>query len=508
MRKFFGLYHNELIKIYTKVSVIILFIIMIIAMVGTACIMRITYNETKQFITNDNSNDYMIDNLKMNLSSVDSQLLETQRNLATASEEEKLTLKQDEITFKYQKEMYETAINKNDKVDGASWISNVYNSVAEKKAQIEISGLIREELKSEEDKKNIEDLKVQVEKLTKIRDDKDYSGYLAFSDEIINKNQNYSPEEKKIYLDSNMFRKKQNPNGDINLQNLEMTIYDLQQTRLSLQNNVDESGSNPKPLSPKKRAQMENKVAVGLYNLNKNMNTPEDFSSSLIDFAMPSIISAGIFFLSIMLIMVAGSTISGEISTGSIKSLIISPMKRNKIYTAKILAIVTTAVVSLLAIYFVGILTNQIVFGTQGVKSFISANNGVAYELNFYLYHFLRTFIMGITVLTFAIFALMLSTLTRNTAVSVGVSIAALFVGEIAMQAINQLFTGAWIKFIPYANINLENRIFINYDLINMTGMDMVKTHSSLNFSIIYLVVALGCMLYMGYDSFIRRDIK
>ena len=54
-----------------------------------------------------------------------------------------------------------------------------------------------------------------------------------------------------------------------------------------------------------------------------------------------------------------------------------------------------------------------------------------------------------ITVTVFALFAIMLSTLTRNSATSISFSLALYLGNGIAMSIINSFIKSEWIKFVP-----------------------------------------------------------
>ena len=150
--------------------------------------------------------------------------------------------------------------------------------------------------------------------------------------------------------------------------------------------------------------------------------------------------------------ILAGSAISQELSTGLIKSLVISPTKRCKIYVAKLLSLITVGVFSAAVCYVAGILAYGIFFGTGHISPYIYVSSGRALLMNFYLFTFEKLFVGLIPVLFYLVLALMLSTITRNTATSVGISIGIFFGGNVAYSILTGLLTGAWLKFLPFSN--------------------------------------------------------
>ena len=106
------------------------------------------------------------------------------------------------------------------------------------------------------------------------------------------------------------------------------------------------------------------------------------------------------------------------------------------------------------------------------------------------------------------LFALTLSVVTRNTALSVGVSIACYVGSGTIMELINYFISADWLKFIPFNNMGLVDKIFIN----NITYMQMQSVSSftnevSIGFSLVVLSVCAILMLITMFDSFNKRDI-
>jgi len=72
-----------------------------------------------------------------------------------------------------------------------------------------------------------------------------------------------------------------------------------------------------------------------------------------------------------------------------------------------------------------------------------------------------------------------------------------------------------WLKFIPFANLDLNSRVFPFSSMmqdISTSFFSMVTRTSftlpDLIFSLIYLAIFLFCMTYTAMDSFNRRDLK
>ena len=110
-------------------------------------------------------------------------------------------------------------------------------------------------------------------------------------------------------------------------------------------------------------------------------------------------------------------------------------------------------------------------------------------------------------IVVFAMLALMLSTITRNSSVAISLSLAIYMGNGIAMTIINSLLKKDWIKFIPFNNLNLADKIFPNFEnpIAIMTGD--IGPITSLGFSLLVLGICTILMLVTTYDSFNNRDI-
>ena len=100
----------------------------------------------------------------------------------------------------------------------------------------------------------------------------------------------------------------------------------------------------------------------------------------------------------------------------------------------------------------------------------------------------------------------MLSVITRNTSVSLGLSIATYMGNSVAMLIVNAYIKKDWVKLIPFNNLNIVDKIFPNFQSVMSTGLENTTT-MSLGFSLSVLGVCAILMFVTMYDSFNKRDI-
>lgn len=229
------------------------------------------------------------------------------------------------------------------------------------------------------------------------------------------------------------------------------------------------------------------------YHLDAGIEPPasNNFYSSLVS---ASSVNA---LIGIFVTIIASAIISKEFSMGTIKLLLIRTQSRTKILTSKY---ITTL---LLAFFYYGLLylstaifallttdmnpTSEYVFmtmnGTYEHVQFISYFAGLVASNLVYL-------------VIIASLAFMLSTLTRNTSLSLGATLAAIFLGTGVTQYLASQTDLA--KYLITANWSLEN-----YLPGRMTYIDGV----SLPFSAIVNVVYVGVFLGLSYYAFNKQDV-
>lgn len=511
LSKIFALYINEMIKIWRKISSIILIIIMIVGVVGFGGLMKL--QESMQNNSNQNNQvDYAKESMTFQLNDMKTRLKDIEAQLKVATPEEANKLNQEKANLVYQIELFDLAISKNISINSDDYRAKVLNSIIALNAEQSQYNNVPSEFQTEEIKTKVASNEALIKRYEKIIDNNDFKDFISLYNEEIKNNSKISEDEKKILLESNELKLKYNLTGQGDITSPEQIspyslLPQIENYKRSLVANVDISTG--KPMTNELREKTKNDLAIALYKLDKGIGSLQN-GFALKEIAVEGMFGFGLFIIILLMLILAGGSVSGEMSTGSIKSLIISPTKRWKIFVAKVLSLLTIGVVSALILFAMVIITNGILFGSG--SSYIYATNGVAHELNFYLYRFAYIFVNFLEVIVYMALAFMLSVITRNTAASVGISIAIYFAGSIANSFIQMFAKGEWVKFIPFNNLSLASKIFENNMLRGAMNSGMNGTASAVNipisFSLCYIAVIVICMGYTALDSFNRRDIK
>ena len=528
LNKIIALYKNELIKISKKVSIIIFMIVMILGCFGLGGVMKFMEAQTAQFSTaysDPNQTQWYTDDLTTQIQSQTTYLADLDKQIEampdTSENQMALqSLKDQRADVYMQIEMMQTEIDKEIYVGYQSnFLTLALQDLTNLKSEIRSLEAVPAESRDSAWQKTLDSKNQLLTDYLGILDSKNFEEYIKIMENSVADNDSLSASDKEIQSEYYTLWYQLDPSGgmdDMTMSNQAQTIaQSVGDMRRSINDKVDYTGygQSMTPMSPDQVGDMENRLAVTEYQINHNsvaVNNGMDFSAN----SSSSIFGFGLFIIVLMMLVLAGGAVSQEISSGSIKSLIIAPVKRWKIFTAKVLSLLTVGFLALVVLYIFGMLSQGIFFGFSNIP-YVYASNGVAAAIPFALYRFLSLLVSYIDIIVYMAFAFMLSVLTRNTAVAVGLSIATYFGGSTVMSVMMILPSYEWLKFIPFGNLNLNSRIFPFSSMMQTLTMSYPGlttgtsfTPPSLIFSLIYLGIFLFCMTYTAMDSFNRKDLK
>jgi len=476
--KIFKLFINENIKTRKKISTKILILVVILSLFGVLGIVKIMKSATEIVTTDEflyggyeSKEDYLKQQIEY-------------------YEEQSKNEKYDEETRQYyieELERYKLYLEYDiDIYDNSTWKSLIIDEIVEQK----LNG------------KNVDSL------ITLLKND-DFSGYMNIQkvelkekyDKKSISEQEYNDELKILELKEKYEIGK---NADDSNDWKRYIISDIRSYQRSIRTGINQETN--KLLKTEEKQEIENKMKIALYRLENNI--PDSSNGSEVNYRMRYELLAPIFsiaVISIMAIVMAGGTISTEVSSGTIKFWALTPNKRWKILTAKLLSILFYIIIITFITSLLSIAISNIYFEEEGTTYLYVKNNQVE-QINNTLYTIEYYFAKTIPVIIFAMFAVMLSTLTRNTAVAVSISVALYAGNGIGMQIINSFIKKDWIRYVPFNNLNIVDKIFSNETNI-LSSSSSFATSTTLGFSLGVLGVCAILMLVTMYDSFNKRDI-
>lgn len=475
MSKIFKLFIDENIKTWKKFSTKLAIILVILALIGVLGLVMIMQNMDENsevmYSTFDwrAENKYELENIKKVLA---------QENLDEENRRElQIQLEKCELAIQYDINQY------ND-----YWKSDILNQVVE--------------LKQEQGKEN------EVSKLIEILKKDDFVGYIEIQKEAAKKaleNKEISQQE----YDDNIAIFDLQAKYEIgkNIENQywkRVLLNEIKSSKISLRTGIDYKTN--KVLTVEQKQEHEDNIKLNIYRLENNM-PPIEYADEnyrmIFDTMAPMFVTS---VIAIFAMIIAGGAISSEVSTGTIKFWALTPNKRWKILTAKILSLLFYIVTITLVMSLLTVACSNIFFDTNG-NEYLYVKNGNVEKIENTVFTIEYYFAKIISIMIFALFALMLSVITRNTSVAVSLSVATYMGNGIAMTIINSFIKKDWIKFVPFNNLNIANKIFPNFkNPMVMLGQSFA-TSTSLQFSLGVLAVCAVLMLITAYDSFNNRDI-
>lgn len=488
MSKIWKLFVNENIKTWKKLSTKIMIIVAILAIIGTLGLVKIMQRTSGNVVIAD-SNDNWKKSIQQEMNYMEEQLKNDELDEAT-----KTSYEQQIETYKMSLEYDVSPWKMN------YWKTNLIQEISNLKIQ-------KNNLLSENELKSIEE---RISKLTEKLEQNDFDGYIELQkteQKTQLDNGEISEQEYKDKIEVLDITKKSGIGKESNDPYWKQTlITEIETAQASIRTNIDKETS--KVLTVEKKQEYEDLIKIDKYRLENNI-APSTYSQSykaIFEILAPMF---GVAVIAIIVIVIAGGTISTETSTGSIKFWALTPNKRWKILTAKILSVLFYIIVLTLLISIVTILISNVFFSnTEMGEQYIYVENGKIKVIESNLFIIEQYFVKMIPVVVFVLFAIMLSTLTRNSATSISFSLALYLGNGIVMSIINSFIKSEWIKFVPFNNLNIFDKIFPNYTSpINFSMGTSFTTTTSLTFSLAVLGVCAILMLVTTYDSFNKRDI-
>jgi ABC-2 type transport system permease protein len=236
----------------------------------------------------------------------------------------------------------------------------------------------------------------------------------------------------------------------------------------------------------------ERQISLNEYRIEHQISPNEDYSvwafvndtSQLIDFA-------GLFT-----IIIAASIVASEFSWGTIKLLLIRPIRRGKILAAKYISVLLFGLLVLSILFVFSALLGALLFGFPNNPSpYLSYYNGVITEESMLNHLLIYYGLKSISMFMLATMAFMISAVFRNSSLAIGLSLFLMFTGGQVTQFIALKFT--WAKYILFANTDLTQYF---------EGMPMVEG-MTLPFSVAMLLIYFILFLFLAHFVFKRRDV-
>ena len=199
--------------------------------------------------------------------------------------------------------------------------------------------------------------------------------------------------------------------------------------------------------------------------------------------------------VSLLSIIINAGIVAGEFITGTIKLLLIRPLKRWKVLLSKYMTVLIFAFGGLLILFSASFLVGGLFYGFSGASQpYLSYINGNVTEVNMVGHIFTTYAYACVDLLMMVTFAFMISTVFRNNAMAVGTSLFLLFTGDVLVSLLSKY---SWVKYVLFANTDLTQYV---------RGVPIVAG-MTMKFSLIVLTVYFVFFMATSWIFFSRRDV-
>lgn len=475
---------NELIKIFSKKSMIVIGVIILVIIIGFNVLNKISQNMSNSYSAYSESYirylDEELSNLDPNKPSDINKYVETksQKDLAILAKDYKET--------SWQAEVIGTVISPIiEEMNNYEYIDKNNEALTCSKAKYD--GMLTA-LKNNDWKyfatKELDSLNTQIEELnTLIAQDSENDDLktqlksLELQKEVVN-----------LRLDKNINY------GSDNYKSIAVQNY-----RMYMGNYIQSSQG--------KNLTDEDKSEINGYLENANLykydlyNDTEYQNTATANYTFQNSIGTYIAIIVMVVVIVSGVSISEEFNKGTVKLLLVRPYSRTKILISKLIAVFITMIITTVAILLLQFIIGGIVYGfgtyMMNVVQFDFTTNSII-TLNIFAYLAL-IFICKLPIfILIGTLAFALSTLFLNSPLAVALPILG-YMGSDAINMIAISYKWDWVKYFVTPNWDLSQYLFAGTPMFS--GI-------SIEFSITICAIYFVIMLVASIVSFKKRNIK
>lgn len=252
------------------------------------------------------------------------------------------------------------------------------------------------------------------------------------------------------------------------------------------------------------KAKYEETVTLGMYRLDNDVqinvaDCASVFETEDINFWSVFCTSSSLVqIIGLLIIVITGSALATEFSQGTIKFLLINPVKRWKILVSKYIMSITIGYIMLLMLYVLSAVLSTLFFGTSQLGAeYLEVVDGVVNGTSGFLY-VLKNYMLGsVNLVVMATLAFAISSLIRSSSLAIGVSLFAMLSGNTIVVILKQALNQDWARYL----------IFANTDLAAVANGSTGFSHHSMLFAVTVVTVHLIVFFMIAWDGFIRREV-
>ena len=342
--------------------------------------------------------------------------------------------------------------------------------------------------------------------IKKYLDDNDWRGFCQYrlDNDILTEGEKW---EYQYRLDKDISFDKSNEKKN----DLIMTVANAKNT-IATMGDAKSDGQNS-------RAKLEDNIKLALYQLDNDKLDNTANQMTLFETSEPEQITFWTVFLTstslvtvvaLLAIVIAGGIVSSEFSQGTVKFLLINPVKRWKILMAKYFTVITVGYIMLCILFVVMIPITGLMLGFDGFSTpYIYVSGGDVKEMPTLLYAAEQYLMKSVEMVVMSTLAFAISSLVRSTALAIGVSVFTMCIAYrhqdnagkdgtfvITAQLLGQLGQD-WARFL----------VFANTDLASISKGYSIFAQHSVTFAVGVLIAHMVVFLLTAWDGFTKRSV-
>lgn len=329
--------------------------------------------------------------------------------------------------------------------------------------------------------------------IKKYLDDNDWRGFCQYrlDNDILTEGEKW---EYQYRLDKDISFDKSNEKKN----DLIMTVANAKNT-IATMGDAKSDGQNS-------RAKLEDNIKLALYQLDNDKLDNTANQMTLFETDEPEQITFWTVFLTstslvtvvaLLAIVIAGGIVSSEFSQGTVKFLLINPVKRWKILMSKYFTVITVGYIMLCILFVVMIPITGLMHGFDGFSvPYMYVSGGEVKEMPTLLYAAEQYLMKSVEMVVMSTLAFAISSLVRSTALAIGVSVFTMCIGSTVTQLLCQLGQD-WARFL----------VFANTDLASISKGYSIFAQHSLTFAVGVLIAHMVVFLLTAWDGFTKRSV-
>lgn len=329
--------------------------------------------------------------------------------------------------------------------------------------------------------------------IKKYLDDNDWRGFCQYrlDNDILTEGEKW---EYQYRLDKDISFDKSNEKKN----DLIMTVANAKNT-IATMGDAKSDGQNS-------RAKLEDNIKLALYQLDNDKLDNTANQMTLFETDEPEQITFWTVFLTstslvtvvaLLAIVIAGGIVSSEFSQGTVKFLLINPVKRWKILMSKYFTVITVGYIMLCILFVVMIPITGLMHGFDGFSvPYMYVSGGEVKEMPTLLYAAEQYLMKSVEMVVMSTLAFAISSLVRSTALAIGVSVFTMCIGSTVTLLLGQLGQD-WARFL----------VFANTDLASISKGYSIFAQHSLTFAVGVLIAHMVVFLLTAWDGFTKRSV-